>query len=234
MATRKQLSDVLREEANKSSTPETESKAEDWEQSNQAKASKPTSTKPASKTGQSASQPAAQSKKPKTSEALDPSVVVTALDGETDDLRTALDDARMREGVLQRKIDALESDLDKHRTLVQQLTTDLEQAKHSKAELDEAKRVIVQLSELNSNLAVAAKASKLAQVTPQAAEPSAPPQVAKSPATPPPAATNARTVHPGHTTSQRSQIELHRMFDHPVLPAPSSTSLSDDEIGWVD
>ncbi|GEM_PF-4782926 len=227
MATRKQLSDVLREEVNKSSTPGTES--EDLKQSNQAKASNPAST-----TGQSESQPATQAKMPKAPEALDPPVVVTALDSATDDLRTALDDACMREGVLQRKIAALESDLADQRTLVQQLTTDLEQSKHFKAELDEAKRVIVQLSELNSNLAVAAKAPKLAQATSQTAEPSALPQVAKSAATPPPAATTARTVHPGHTPSQRSQIELHRLFDYPNLPSPSSTSLSNDEIGWVD
>lgn len=228
MATRKQLSDVLREEVNKASTPE--AKSEELGQPAQTK-----TPKVASANAQSKSQTATQAKKPKAAEVLDSPVAATAQpDAAADASSTALDDARVREGVLQRKIDALEADLEEQRTLVQQLTTDLEQAKHSRAELDEAKRVIVQLSELNSNLTVAAKASKLAQATAQAAEPSAPSDAAKSPAAPPPAATNARTVHPGHTSSQRSQIELHRLFDHPNLPSPSSTSLSNDEIGWVD
>ena len=228
MATRKQLSDVLREEANK--MPESQTGSE-----NTAKPSQPAVANSAAAKTASTAQP----KKPKASSVEAPvdaaSIADTAqLNDTISGLKAALDDAQVSAGVLQRKIDALESDLAEQRTLVQQLQTDQEQTKQAKTELAEAKRVIVQLSDLNSKLETAAKALPPAQATPQTFVATKSPQTAKPTATPPAQPSGASTVHPGHTASQRSQIELHRMFDHPVLPAPPSTSLSDDEIGWVD
>lgn len=227
MATRKQLSDVLREEANK--MPDAQVESESAGKTNPPAASKPTAAKTQSTT---------HAKKPKATSAaaaVEPAADSKAqLEDTISGLQAALNDAGMNQGVLQRKIEALEADLAEQRQLVQQLKTELEHSKQDKTELAEAKRVIVQLSELNAQLETAAKALKTAQATPQALAATKSPQATKPPAPPDPEPSSKRSVHPGHSSSQRSQIELHRMLDHPVLPAPSSTSLSNDEIGWVD
>lgn len=227
MATRKQLSDVLREEANK--MPDSQAESEQTGKASPAAASKPAAAKAQSTT---------HAKKTKATSApatIEPAAETKAQIEETiSGLQAALDDASRNEGVLQRKVEALESDLAEQRTLVQQLKTELEHSKHDKTELAEAKRVIVQLSELNSKLETAAKTLQPAQATPQTLAATKIPQATKPPASPEPEPSSKKSVHPGHSSSQRSQIELHRMLDHPVLPAPSSTSLTNDEIGWVD
>ncbi len=68
------------------------------------------------------------------------------------ELRELQQEAQRLENPLQQQITDLPSDLQDHKTLVQNLQADFEQANQLKAELEQAKKLILQLAEANSKL----------------------------------------------------------------------------------
>lgn len=227
---RKRLSDLLREEVQKSP-----------ESSETDQASQPSST---SASGSQKSRQAAARRTPaKTTPATPPIVTADtsstptpdqppsepqsetgdALETAIADLKATLETVKANEGVLQRKVEQLEADLAERDALVQSLQKDAQTQATLKSELEEAKRVIVQLTEMNTSMSDELKALKQKPSASVAAVPVAP----SAPRSVPSPAKSTSAIRP-------LRSELERVLQHPVLPAPPSTTLTNDEIGWVD
>lgn len=210
MASRKRLSDLLREEAKRS--PDANAAAE--EQSAQTSASstkggtRSKSAKPSDTEADAPADTAAETGDVSEAIAATPSPAQVELESALEELRSQLQSAKAQEGVLQRQIESLQADLSEQQALMQKLKADLEHSSQLKNELEEARNVILRLSELNTKLEG---------------------QVRAATAPPPPTPKSEVRHIPEHT-----QIELRRAMQHPVLPVPPSTMLTNDDIGWVD
>lgn len=170
--------------------------------------------------------------------AADPTLEVQK--NELADLKTALKDAQAQEATLQHQVELLKTELEEFRELARQLKTGQSRTTQLEADLEEARKVILQLSELNTQLQ--------ATRPPDATQPSPAPLPAKTPPpaplqtaaprpAPPPRTELARsaTAQPVHPhASVQSKMELRKVLQHPVTPTILPTTLSNDEIGWVD
>jgi hypothetical protein len=148
------------------------------------------------------------------------------------ELKTALQEAKVREEVLQHQVKSLQTDLTAAQKTLGQLQKEQNHAVQTKTELEEARKVILQLSELNAALNEQLKAAK---TVPAKTVP------AKTVNQPVPSSLQAPAKFPAHDTSRmitpemHSQVELRRMLQHPTAPgAPPNTAMTNEEIGWVD
>ena len=143
------------------------------------------------------------------------------------ELKAALQEAKVREEVLQRQVESLQTDLTAAQETLGQLQQEQNHAVQTKTELEEARKVILQLSELNADLNEQLKVAKTVPV--------------KTVNQPVPSALQAPAKFPAHDASRmitpemHSQVELRRMLKHPTAPgAPPNTAMTNEEIGWVD
>ncbi|MBD2464413.1 hypothetical protein H6G89_25740 [Oscillatoria sp. FACHB-1407] len=202
--TKKRLSDLLRQEAQKSLEDEkpveqvTPEAAKQPTTTNRRKAPQ-TKSAAASKTTQSAvvaSDPASADTKQQQDS------LIAELKEAIATLQTSLNTAQQTEGALRQEITDLEAALQQQRELVQVLKADLKQADQNRAELEETKHLIVTLSD--NNLKLKQELDTLKQSTTAIAP--------------------ANSVH----------LELRRILEHPVQKEQPSPSFTDAEIGWVD
>lgn len=217
--TKKRLSDLLRQEAQKSLE---EGSPAEPEQEAPAAESQP---KPANRRRSPLQSTAKQTPQPKatTRSKTTPSTVVTAdpvsadttplqqqeaLITELKDtiatLQTSLSTAQHTEDALRQDITDLETALQQQRELVQVLKTDLKQAEQSQAELEQTKQLILTLSD--NNIKLTQELATLKQGTALSKQSN------------------------GYSTN----LELRRILEHPVKPEQPSASFTDAEIGWVD
>jgi len=238
MATRKRLSDLLREEVQRPEG-EADTAAENPAEkpAPRSSRSKPkgmgssgTSRTKASATKANSSGEATPSATSSEAEPSEPTPPTTEQNGHDDitplkaalaELQTKLEAARTQEGILQRQVEALQADLKERDTTVQKLQTDLRDVERLRTELEEAKQMIRGLTEQRQAEEAARKAA------PQPLTPSTP---APAPAqSPDPSAGALRRQTQVHATA-----ELWRVLQHPVAVEIPSTQLTNDDIGWVD
>ncbi|MBF2072598.1 MAG: hypothetical protein IGS50_02370 [Synechococcales cyanobacterium C42_A2020_086] len=243
---RKRLSDLLREEANKS--PADASLSETPANESHAQPAAPASTKEThrqeaipdaeatehsslnSSNGTPAGAIAAAPSDPATSRRHSPTKA--ELEATIAELRSTLqqtqDAAQQQEATLQQQITHLTSELASQQALIEQLQTEVQQVQSLKAQLEEARKVILQLSQVNAQPAPPLKASPASPGSSPAAEPEL---ETTQPVRPVPKPTSTPSKH---------QIALRQMLAHPTqpgsLPKMSSeeSKLSETDMGWVD
>jgi len=209
---RKRLSDLLREEANKSEESEagqstadtTGSRRKPSTSSRQKKpgSSQSTSRKTATVTEKSSTTPAS-------------SETTVNIDDLRDDLKEVQEQAQQQQVVFQQQLDELQTELDKQIALNRSLKADLDKFEGLKAELEQAKKVALQLAEENTRMGQELKALK---------------------SQPAPTAQPASTVL---TKTQAAKEVLHerqaRALAHPIFPTELLPGqLSNQDLGWVD
>jgi chromosome segregation ATPase len=150
--TRRNLSDILRQEVKKETPEATESDAKSTNAAGKATTSKTRKAAPSSEA------------------ALDKEATQTLLTAQIAELKAALDQGADREKDLQGQIKSLQADVKRYQKEVATLEAQIAQDAKLKAELAEAKAVILQLSESNTQLSEsldALKAPKAAKAQPQ-------------------------------------------------------------------
>lgn len=227
---RKRLSDLLREEAKKPLDAEPEV---------------PSNGTRRSRTTGKAKAPATKDVAPAIAvEAGNPAAIAPNDQPSAEALKTQLEQAHQREVDLERKVYALQIELDKKVDLVktleleqtklqaefdqrteqiQTLQSDQEKVKSLKTELEQAKKAALQLAEENTRLNQELTTLRTKSV-PQA------PQPQPRPPASPPATTTALTKKEAILQQQTKALA------HPVFPTtdPLPGQLSDKDLGWVD
>lgn len=232
MATRKRLSDLLREEAKKSleeaeqpagsqrrshskaqksTTAKDENVADDGgnsddEKEGEAIAPLPSADPPSVASRKSASTRATKvESKPDPSPGDDMTAKVAELQDTINDLQASLKTAQQVEQALRQELATLEASLKEREQVTQGLEAELEKARKNSAELDHTKRLVLQLSE--GNIQLTKELETLKQQKQSAPHSS------------------------GIVTANQA---LRQILRHPVLPTIPSTNFSDEDIGWVD
>ncbi|MGG6298147.1 hypothetical protein ACQ4M4_27455 [Leptolyngbya sp. AN02str] len=229
MASKRRLSDVLREEAggmqkpaDGAAKPDENDKATTKSSArSRSAAARGTTAKTTAKT--SAAQPTATAKTTTTSPRAASRATTSAQADDTatsaadsvDELKAALEKALENEAILQRKVEGLEQELAEQVASVKALQADTRDMAKLKQELDDAKSMILRLSE------------QKAEQKPPVAE-AAKPAAQKNSAPLAPATRKAESS--AHTTS----LELRRVLQSPISPEPPSTQLTSNDIGWMD
>ncbi|HIK54372.1 MAG TPA: hypothetical protein IGS37_04315 [Synechococcales cyanobacterium M55_K2018_004] len=163
------------------------------------------------------------------------------LDEAIAELKATLLESKIREETLQHQVEMLQAELTKQRELAQQLQTKQDKSVLLEKELEEARNVILKLSELNQQLV----SNGPTAANPQS--PEAPPSAASKAALPKPLPMPPDPLQLLESTPQRiapapvpphqsqtTQMELRKVLKHPVTPTIPPTTLSNEEIGWVD
>ena len=206
--TKKRLSDLLRDEVEKSSDQEVAI--------SQPKSANPSTDQSADTTAQQAAVAAPSTQSPSNARGRSnrKSPAAEELQAKIAELTTELKTAHQQETSLQQQTVNLQSELQQQIALCAGLSSDLKQVKGQleqketqlnrlTAELDEAKKMILQLSEVN--------AKPLAESQPLASQ------------------RTQKTMRP-----PLHKVGLKRLPQYCIQSEPKSTTLSDDEIGWVD
>jgi chromosome segregation ATPase len=167
---------------------------------------------------------------------------ITELEDTIADLQATLRTTQRTETVLREEITQLQASLRDQQELTQQLQKNLEQANRHEAELEQAKQFILKLSEENMQLVQALEAAKREQVTPNTT------QATNNIPTGKDAQTVNRSPQNGTSqpspsaqaapaTSDRSRVSvvtLQQILKHPIQAEPLKTTLTNEEMGWVD
>ena len=133
--TKKRLSDLIEEEAQK---PEDSDEAQE--------------ATPESDASLSDTEPSDESTTPTPSRAKRTNATKAELETTLAELSDELQAAHQKESFLQKQIAGLQSDLQEQSKLVQKLQAEVEQGNKVKAEFEQAKKVILQLSEANAKM----------------------------------------------------------------------------------
>ncbi|HEY9699746.1 MAG TPA: hypothetical protein V6D10_20970 [Trichocoleus sp.] len=261
---KKRLSDLLREEAQKSGEAASEQSENQQTEGTIApaaeKANEPAKAAPEAEPPEAAQpvEPEASPEEPSHQRKSSPTKV--ELEGLVAELKAALAASRQttqqQEDALNQQITTLQASLQDQQSLIEKLQTEVQQAQSLKKELEEAKQMILQLSQANAKPAPAAPAA------PAVSAPSSYQPIALSPMKPP----SAQSAEPELEASRikldqptgadgklvpgnppKYQQELRRILDHPTRPSavpPMSSDaikekeqekkLSDTDMGWVD
>lgn len=232
MATRKRLSDLLREEAKKSLD---DAPAAASTQHSASKARKPASSQEKTEAvekveaiedveggevveGAIAPAPAATRKSASRSTNIennpspdsDQTAKLTDLHDTINSLQASLKTAQQVEQALRQEVITLEASLKDRETAVQQLQAELDKAHQNNTELETTKRLVLQLSE--SNIQLTKEMETLRHE--------------KAPLP------SYQALPPREVT--KTALALKQILQHPVLATIPSTDFSDDDIGWVD
>ena len=258
---KKRLSDLLREEAQKSGEAAPEQSENQQTEGTIApaaeKANEPAKAAPESEPPEAAQpvEPEASPEEPSHQRKSSPTKV--ELEGLVAELKAALAASRQttqqQEDALNQQITTLQASLQNQQSLIEQLQTEVQQAQSLKKELEEAKQMILQLSQANAKPTPAAPAvSAPSSYQPLALSPMKPPSA--QPAEPELEASRIKLDQPTGADGKlvpgnppKYQQELRRILDHPtrpsaVPPMPSDAiqekeqekKLSDTDMGWVD
>lgn len=205
MTKKRDLADLLREEAQKSSEIETEliEAAADIEET--------TESEEPSETPSSANAIAPRAKRPGSPTKADLEIKVTQL-------QAALQAAREKEDSLQQQMADLQADLHEEKKLVQKLLTEMKQNNDLKTELEQAKKVILQLSEINSK--------PIQEVSM--------PQKEKRIVNTPEKEVSISKVEKENESIRIQRADLKQIPYHSIQHTTPDTKLSNADIGWVD
>jgi len=209
---KKRLSDLLREEAQKPAEEGDAPPASPRRQRSPASQSPSASSSvPAVGEAVDAVSPSPE-ESPGAATAADPTpteaalqAAIAPLEETIADLEESLRVAKRTEDALRQEVTHLEVELADQRTVIQTLTTELDQVKPIKRELEQAKQLILQLSE--GNLKLTAEMDQLKQ---------------------------AQSERATQVPVKKSMMELRNILRHPVQVQIPSTTLSNADIGWVD
>lgn len=215
MNNKKRLSDLLRDEAQRS--PDTESIEEVVDLAADTTLAE---TEPLDETDVSAVNTSSRTKRTNPTKA--------ELETTLTELQAALQAAQIREEHLGQQIANLQLELQEQKTLVHNLQPTLEQTNQLKTELEQAKKVILQLSEINS------------KSTPSAIAPKK-----ESQANSKPTQSAAITPRKESRDFRAQNLNLKKLPQHSIQPHQSlepnppdshgsNTKLSNKDIGWFD
>lgn len=210
---RKRLSDLLREEVQRS--PDEELTSEKTGSSSSAESQKGTGARNRKPSPDAAAAKAKTSKSPKESAAPEADAPSAAVDAESAEIMTALRETietlqadlqhcRRAEANLRDEMATLETSLRDQKAIVQRLKTELEQAQSGR-ELEEARQTILSLSDHNLKMKQELETLKSTISKPQRM-----------------------------ATTPSAFRELRQILQHPIQVDLPSTALSDADIGWVD
>lgn len=205
MTKKRDLADLLREEAQKSSEIETEliEAAADIEKET-------TESEELSETSSSQAIANPRAKRPGSPTKADLEIKVTQL-------QAALEAAQEKETSLQQQITDLQADLHEEKKLVQKLLTEMKQNNDLKTELEQAKKVILQLSEINS----------------QPIQKVSIPQKEKEVVNTPEKEVSISKVEENQSI-RIQRADLKQIPYHSIQHTTPDTKLSNADIGWVD
>ncbi len=224
---RKRLGDLIREEAGKGLSPETNPASQKPEVSPEPKPNPPAAK--SSSARRSATKPTAAAPKTTASKqpAADPTVAqlktslakaeqaLSLSQQHEEELKQQLAVSRQREQSLSQQLTDWESKLEQQQAIAHRLQADLNQTEKLQTELAEAKQVILKLS---------------AQ---QASAPATKPATAKS-AVPKTETSEAIAAKPKPEVYKFERIGWTPLSPHLIEPSNSPSKLSDIDLGWVD
>lgn len=141
------------------------------------------------------------------------------LESKLADVEAILQSTVQEKEVLQQHVDGLQSELDAQKELIATLKNRSEQSDRLKAELDEAKRVILQLSEVNSKLTQAS--SGAVQPAVQQSEPASSKQTKQASSSQPSSDQTASRSQPKRSESSPGQLSLRQAPPRRSQPSQS-------------
>lgn len=248
---RKRLSDLLREEAQRSlDTPESDATPPEEQPSegrspsakrppsNRARSAAQSSTKPRPTRSGSNSpmspppEPPAEPSTPVPTEAVtadlkEKEALIAEFKETIADLQTSLHQSKHAEEVLRQEVATLQAELEQQQAAIAQLQATLTQATQHHAELEEARATILKLSENNIQLS-----RELAQQ--QASDRPAIALSQTHSVTTPAAARVAPEPTQPRNAMQVTKTALREILRHPIQPQQPSNVLTNEDIGWVD
>ncbi len=207
MTKKRDLADLLREEAQKSSEIETELIAAAADIEKETTESEEPSETPSSVQAIANS----RAKRPGSPTKADLEIKVTQL-------QAALQAAREKEDSLQQQMADLQADLHEEKKLVQKLLAEMKQNNDLKTELEQAKKVILQLSEINS------KPIQKVSI----------PQKEKEVVNTPEKEVSIAKVEKENESIRIQRADLKQIPYHSIQHTTPDTKLSNADIGWVD
>lgn len=255
---RKRLSDLLRDEAQRSLDAPNPQPASDSDRPDPAPSTgdrKPTGKPAGARRAASSAKPAAAPKStpraakpaapPPQESSVSENSPVEELQDTIAELQASLRQATHAETVLREELAKLEAELAQKQDLINHLKEELERSRQHQAEADEARTMILKLSENNIQLTQELEQLRQAKTEQQTQGKQA---IATTVATPAPsrqaapkpttglAMYAAAKPAPTPTTNGLATAgsALRQILRHPIQPQQPSTALTNDDIGWVD
>lgn len=220
MMARKQLSDLLREEASKGDANQSEETPDAAAEAKPAGNRRRTTSKSTAKSTRGSSNKAADENSSAASpldESAPDTATPTVPEAMLHEVKTALEQSQQREATLQKQLTVLQSQLDEQIALVKSLQADVQRAESLKTEIDEAKAAAVRLAESNTQLTQELEALRTNSASKSTSASALPAPIAHH-----------------HITPQEVAQQQARSLSHPVFPNASPPASTEPDVGWMD